>query len=93
MSFASPHNRHDRRGAARRSSARGLYIVLAAALAVGTVRADYLKDYWDGREAHRKRKYRESVVFLDRAIQLIELLGSAFRHAASRRFSACACVG
>ena len=48
-------------------------------LLAGSASADYLKHYWDGREAYRNRNYRESVVFLDRAIKLQPSAGERVR--------------
>jgi len=48
-------------------------------LAGGAARADYLKDYWDGREAYRNKKYREAVVFFDRAIKVQPVAGGRVR--------------
>jgi tetratricopeptide (TPR) repeat protein len=51
---------------------RSFRAVLGLALLLGLTgeaSADYLKYYWDGREAYRQEKYRESVIFLDRAIK------------------------
>jgi len=56
-----------------------IYGLLLLLLAGTPASADHLKDYFDGREAFRQKKYRESVVFLDRAIRAEPQAGARVR--------------
>lgn len=56
-----------------------IYVALTGILSGSFASADHLKDYFDGREAYRQKKYRESVVFLDRAIRAEPQAGARVR--------------